>query len=147
MTSVATRLNAKEIEYLSKIASDNRIYRGDSDELSLGKALHELVRWCHLNQVDINQKKDNGLSDELSKMIEHIHIAIPNLMYLSRLQAVLTSDGISEEKIMHAKRQTTDYLNKTCGDFQNTTYTQVRFSVNDMGLKLTPSDKENSLWK
>lgn len=147
MTSIATRLSPNEIAYLSKIASDNKIYRGDSDELSLGKALHELVRWCHLNQVDISQKKDTGLSDELSKMIEHIHIAIPNLMYLSRLQAVLTSDGISEEKIMHAKRQTVDYLNKTCGDFQNTKYTQVRFSVNDIGLKLTPSDKENSLWK
>ena len=147
MTHIATRLNPKEIEYLSKIASDNRIYRGNSEELSLGKAMHELIRWCRLNQVDINEKKDNGLSGELAKMIEHIHIAIPNLMYLARLQAVLTNDGISEEKIIHGKRQTTDYLNKTCGDFQNTKYTQVRFSVNDMGLKLTPSDKENTLWK
>lgn len=146
MTNLSTRLSPKEIEYLSKIASENRIYTGGTDELSLGKAMRELVRWCHLNNVDIN-KKGVGIDDEVVKMIEHIHIAIPNLMYLARMQAVLASDGVSEEKVIYSRRQTTDYLNKTCGDFQNTKYTQVRFSINDMGLKLTPSDKDKTLWK
>lgn len=146
MTNVAARLSQKEIEYLSQIASENRIYKGGTEEPSLGKAMHALIRWCHLNQIDIN-KKTSGIDSELVKMIEHIHIAIPNLMYLARLQAIISNDGISEETIMNGRRLTVDYLNKTCGDFQNTQYTQVRFSMNDMGLKLLPSEKDKTLWK
>ena len=146
MTSVATRLSPKELDYVSRIASENKLYKGNSKELSLGKAMHELIRWCHINQVDIN-KNQNGLSGELAKMIEHIHIAIPNLMYLARLQTVLTSDGVPEEKLINGRRQTVDYLNRSCGDFQNVQYTQVRFSINDIGLKFTPVDKEKTLWK
>lgn len=147
MTSVSTRLSPNELEYLSGIASENKLCNGNSGALSLGKAMRELIRWCRLNQVDINKNNNNVLSTELAKMIEHIHIAIPNLMYLARLQAVLTSDGISEEKITQSRRQTVEYLNKVCGDFQNVQYNYVRFSMNDIYLKLTPSDKDKTLWK
>lgn len=146
MTSVAIRLSAKEAEYLSKIAEENKLYKGSSDERSLGKALQELVRWCHLNQIDIN-KKPGESDNNLLKMVEQIHIAIPNLMYLARLQAVLGTEGKSEEKLINARRQTIDYLNITCGDFQNISYKEVRFSFNDIGMKSTPSDKERTLWK
>lgn len=147
MTSVSTRLSPKELEYLSGIASENKLCKGNSETLSLGKAMHELIRWCRLNQVDINKNNNNALSTELAKMIEHMHIAIPNLMYLARLQAVLTSEGISEEKIMQSRRQTVEYLNKICGDFQNVHYNYVRFSMNDIYLKITPTDKDKTLWK
>lgn len=146
MTTVAVRLSSKEMEYLGEIAHTNKIHKGETSELSIGKALKELIKWCRLNQIDINEKKEN-LSDELHKMIEQIHIAVPNLMYLARLQTLLSSDGISDEKIIRSRQQTVDYLNNVCGDFQNVQYNQVRFSINDIGLKSTPIDKEKSLWK
>ena len=146
MTNLSTRLSPSEIEYLSNIASKNKIYKGGTDELSLGKAMRDIVRWCHLNNIDIN-KKGAGINDEVVKMIEHIHVAIPNLMYLARMQAILASDGVSDEKIIHGRRQTMDYLNNTCGDFQNTNYTQIRFSINNIGLKLAPSDKDKTSWR
>lgn len=81
------------------------------------------------------------------KMIEHMHIVLPNLVYLSRLQAVLASEGIPDEKIIQSRRQTVDYLNRVCGDFQNVKYDYVRFSMNEMNLKITPSDKDKTQWK
>ena len=148
MTSISIRPSPKESEYLSSIESENKLYKGTSGELSLGKAVHALIRWCHLNQIDINKKNDiTGFSSDIEKMIEHIHIAIPNLMYLARLQSVLTNNGIHEDTIIQGRRLAIDYLNKTCGDFQNTHYNQVRFSINNLGLKTTPSDQDKTLWK
>ena len=146
MTVVSTRLSSKELDYLAQIASDNEMYKGKSKDVSLGKALYELVRWCYLNKVDINQN-NSAMNDDVKKMIEQIHIAIPNLMYLSRLQTVLASKDIPDETLKNSRHQTVDYLNKTCGDFQNVQYNQVRFSMNDIGLKSTPTDKDKTLWK
>lgn len=148
MTSISTRPSPKELEYLSTVASKSGLYKGNSEELSIGKAIHAIIRWCHLNEIDITKKQVNsGLSPEIEKMIEHIHIAIPNLMYLARLQSVLANNGIPQETIIQGRRLTLDYLNETCGDFQNAHYNQVRFSINKIGLKSTPSDKDKTLWK
>lgn len=38
--------------------------KGGSDELLLGKALNELVRWCHLNRIDINSNH-NAVNDDI----------------------------------------------------------------------------------
>lgn len=146
MTVVSTRLSPKELDYLTGIASENKMRKGGSDELSLGKALNELVRWCHLNHIDINSNH-NAVNDDIKKMIEQIHVAIPHLMYLTRLQTVLLSDGIPEEKITRSRAQTLDYINKTCGDLQNINYDLVRFSMNDIGLKTLPVNKDKTLWK
>lgn len=146
MTVVSTRLSPKELDYLTEIASENKMRKGGSDDLSLGKALNELVRWCHLNRIDINSNH-NAVNDDIKKMIEQIHVAIPHLMYLTRLQTVLLSDGIPEEKITRSQAQTLDYINKTCGDLQNIHYDLVRFSMNDIGLKTLPVNKDKTLWK
>lgn len=146
MTVVSTRLSPKELDYLTNIASENKMRKGGSDELSLGKALNELVRWCHLNRIDINSNH-NAVNDDIKKMIEQIHVAIPHLMYSSRLQNVLLSDGITEEKITRSRAQTLEYLNKTCGDLQNIQYDLVRFSMNEIGLKTLPVNKDKTLWK
>ncbi len=146
MTVVSTRLSPKELDYLMDIAAANKMRKGSSDELSLGKALNELVRWCYLNQVDI-KKNYNAVNDDIKQMIEQIHVAIPHILYLSRLQTVLTSEGIAEEKITDSRRKTVDYINKICGDFQNVNYNLIRFSMNDIGLKSIPINKEKTLWK
>ncbi len=80
-------------------------------------------------------------------MIEQIHVSIPNLMYLARMQTLLASDTIPDEKISRCRQQTVDYINNTCGDFQNVNYSEIRFSMNDIGLKQTPIDKDKTLWK
>jgi len=136
---VSTRLSPKELEYLTHIAAENKMRKGSSEDLSLGKALNELVRWCHLNQIDIYQNH-NTVHDDIKKMIEQIHMSIPHLMYLSRVQTLLSSNGIPEEKTKQARHQAVEYINKVCGDFQNTNYNLVRFSMNDLGLKSMPSN-------
>ena len=146
MSVVSTRLSPKELEYLASIAAANKMRKGSSEELSLGKALNELVRWCHLNQVDIYQNH-NAVHDDIKKMIEQIHMSIPHLMYLSRVQTLLYSDGIPAEKTKNARYQAVEYINKICGDFQNINYNLVRFSMNEIGLKSMPANKEKTLWK
>lgn len=146
MTTLSTRLSETELEYLSTIASDNKLFIGTSKKTSLGKAMKELVKWCHVNNIDIS-KSPQSLNDETKKMIEQIHVSIPNLMYLARMQTLLASDTIPDEKISRCRQQTVDYINNTCGDFQNVNYSEVRFSMNDIGLKQTPIDKDKTLWK
>lgn len=145
MTSIAARLSQKELDYLTEIASTQKLYKGDSEELSLGKALKEVIKWCQSNQIDIS-KTHQSMDNDIKKMIEHIHVSIPHLMYLSRLQTLINSDNIPDEKVKICRQQTIDYLNKVCGDFQHTSYNEVRFSMNDIGLKTTPSDKDKTQW-
>lgn len=146
MTTLSTRFSEKELEYLSGIAMKSKLYKSDSKDLSLGKALKYLVKWCQVNDVDIT-KVAKSMDDDIKKMIEHIHVAIPNLMYLARLQTLLGSDTIPDDKVVHCRKQTVDYLNTVCGDFQNVIYREVRFTMNDIGLKQVPEDKEKTVWK
>ncbi len=44
MSIISAKLNHNEIEYLEKIAIENHLYKGDSKELSVGKAMKELIR-------------------------------------------------------------------------------------------------------
>lgn len=145
-TTLSTRLSPKELDYLTTLATQNKLHKGDSSEVSLGKAMKELVKWCRLHQIDI-RKNAPSLEDEHKKMLEQIHVAIPHLIYLSRLQILLGSDKIPDEKVADCRQQTIDYLNAVCGDFQSIRYNEVRFSINDIGLKQTPVDKEASTWK
>ena len=147
MTTISTRLGQKEIDYLTRIAVENKIYKGsDSKEISHGKAMKELIKWCQDNEVNIN-KKPKSMDDDIKKMIEQIHVAIPNLLYLSRLQLLLNSKSIPDPELETCVKKTVDYLNTVCGDFQNINYNEIRFSMNDLGIKQIPIDKEKSQWK
>lgn len=146
MTTISTRLTPKEMDYLTKIAIENKIFKADSKDVSHGKAMKELVKWCQSNNVDIN-KQQRSMDDDIKKMIEQIHISIPNLLYLTRLQLLLNSASIPDEELSKFVKKTIDYLNSACGDFQNINYNEVRFSMNDLGIKQTPIDKDKSLWK
>ena len=108
--------------------------------------MKELVKWCQLNQVDISKKHDE-MNNDMKRMIEQIHIAIPNLMYLSRIQTLLASEELPKEKVTQVSNQAVDYLNKTCGDFQDIQYNQVRYSMNSIGIRSTPISKDKTLWK
>ncbi len=145
MTSVAIRLNENELDYLKKIAKENKIYKKEND-ISIGKTIKELIRWCALNKISFSQNPNNLMSDNLVKMIEQIHVSIPHLLYLLRFQTLSSFEDSSDEKIKKYRYQSVDYVNKTCGDFQNINYNTIRFSMNDIGFKTIPSDKEKTQW-
>ena len=85
MSIISAKLNQNEIDYLEKIAIENHLFKGESKEPSVGKAMKELIKWCQMSQVKIGEKQNNGLS-EIQKMLEQIHTTIPHLMYLQRMQ-------------------------------------------------------------
>lgn len=146
MTTISAKFSEKELDYLSQIASENTLYKGSSKEPSLGKAMKELIKWCQVNKININQN-NSGLDSEYKKMIEQIHVAIPNLMYLARLQTLLGSEAFSDEHVLRCKQQTVDYLDSVCGDFQSVNYNEVHVSTNDLGLNQLPIKKGKSKWK
>jgi hypothetical protein len=145
MTSVAIRLNENELDYLKKIAQENKICKKGND-ISIGKTIKELIRWCELNKISFSQNTNNLMTDNLVKMIEQIHVSIPHLLYLLRFQTLSSFEDSSDEKIKKYRYQSVDYANKTCGDFQNINYNAIRFSMNDIGFKTIPSDKEKTQW-
>lgn len=146
MTTISTRLTQKELDYLTKIAFENSLYKGSSKDFSVGKAMREIIKWCLQNNVDIKHNTDS-INDNTKKMIEQIHASIPNLMYLARLDVLLKVDSIPSEEVVKCVNKTIEYMNNTCGDFQNVSYNEIRFSINELGIKQTPIDKEKSLWK
>ena len=150
MNTITLRLSQKEVDYLSEVASEHKIFKGDSHEVSLGKTVKKIINWCQFNKININDicnSINNNTDNDLKKMVEHIHMSIPNIIYLARTQAILSANKLTKEEAHHIKRQSIDYLNATCGDFQNIQYNHVRFSMNNMGIKSAPISKEKSEWK
>lgn len=138
MLSLSVRLESKEIDYLNTIAEKNNV--------SIGKALKKVVEWCSSNEVDLS-KSHSVFDEDVRKMIEHIHVSIPNLMYLSRMNTLFSGESVSKEKTEEFKKTSLDYINNTCGDFQYISYNNIRVSINPFGMKQVPGDKETSLWK
>jgi len=146
MTTISTRLSQEELDYLTKVAVENNLLKSSSKAISIGKSMKEIIKWCHKNNIDI-KNNTNSINDNTKKMIEQIHTSIPNLMYLARLDLLLKVPSIPDEEIARCVSKTIDYLNDSCGDFQNMSYNEIRFSINELGIKQTPVDKEKSLWK
>lgn len=146
MTTLSTRLSQKELDYLETIALENKLYKGATKKTSLGKAMKELIKWCQLNDIDIS-KPLPSMDGDTKKMIEHIHLSIPNLLYLSRIQTLLGSDKFSDEEVTKCRKQTIAYLNTVCGDFQNVTYSEIPCSSNEIGLNQSTIEPEKTKWK
>ena len=50
MNTITLRLSQKEVDYLSEVASEHKIFKGDSHEISLGKTVKKIINWCQFNQ-------------------------------------------------------------------------------------------------
>lgn len=146
MSIISAKLNQNEINYLEQIAADNHLYKGESKELSVGKAMKELIKWCQMSDVKIGKKQSDG-STEMQQMLEQIHATIPHLMYLQRMQILFQSDEISDEKIASCKQQSIDFINATCGAFQDIQYQTIATIENENGIGKLPIDKNKSKWK
>lgn len=138
MIPLSIRIEKNEQDYLKKIASKNH--------LSIGKSLKKVLEWCAINDVDLS-KPHSIFDEDVRKMIEHIHVSIPNLMYLSRINTLLCAEGRNKDTLDDFKKISLDYINNTCGDFQHTNYNAIRVSINPFGMKKVPCDKETTLWK
>ena len=143
---ITTRLNEEEFNYLKDISIKNNLYTNDTNHISIGKALKAILEWCKKNNIDISNDAASA-NDHTIKMIEHIHAAIPNLMYLSRLDILLKVNKISSDDLMKGVADTIDFINDSCGDFQNISYTKISHKINNLGIKQSPVDKEKSVWK
>ena len=146
MKTITLKMPDKEIDYLKRIAKENKLAHRSGEGYSLGNAVRELIKWCAHNEIDIN-KKTQEFDHDLRKMIEQIHLAIPNLMYLARIHGLLGQKQYSDEEVNLCKQKTIAYLNKTCGDFQTINYKTLRVTVNNFGLKQVPISEVQSEWK
>lgn len=146
MRTISIKTEPKELEYLARTAEKNSLFTGDNNEISLGKALKKILQWCAYHDIDIAKSHD-VFDEDMRKMIEQIHVSMPNLMYLSRMATLFSGDGISQEKSEQFKKTSLEYINNTCGAFQDITYNNLRVSINPFGLKQIPIEKEKTLWR
>lgn len=146
MTTISAKFTQKEIEYLTRLAQDNHLYRGNSKEPSIGKAMKELVKWCCMSDIHIGATTDYQPSGS-NKMLEQIHAIMPNLMYLLRMQLLFTGETLSDEKVALCRRQAIDFINANCGAFQEIQYNQISPTDDDQGLPKLPIDQRISKWK
>lgn len=134
MQTISSKFTESQLDYLNKIAIDNSLYKINTTEPSLGKALKELIIWCQRNNINLS-KHDLGFDTHYQKILEHIHVTIPHIIYLLRLQILFISDQVSDQKILHCKNQSIKYLNQVCKDFQSINYKEIYTVDNEFGLK------------
>lgn len=105
-----------------------------------------MIKWCVENEIDITSSYEKP-ENSSRKLLEQLHVAIPHILYLSRLHILMDSNKISDNIVSKAKQQAIDYINSVCGDFQHMQYSEIRPTANDMGLKRLPIEKDSSNWK
>lgn len=133
MTTISIKTDPKELEYLARTAEKNSLFSGEKNQISLGKALKKLLKWCAYHDIDIEGSHD-VFDKDMRKMIEQIHVSIPNIMYLSRMSTLFSGEEISKEKLEQYKKTSLEYINNTCGSFQDVTYNTLRVTINPFGL-------------
>jgi len=146
MTTISAKLTKTEIDYLTEIARDNHLYKGDSNELSVGKAMKELVKWCRMSGLKIGRNREQKL-DESQQLLEQIHATLPQIMYHLRMQLLLNSDTLSDELLATCKSSSINFLNSSFGQFQEVKYQTIKPLEDDNGLSKLPIDREVSKWK
>ena len=146
MTTISAKFSKAEMDYLTKIARDNSLFKGDSDEPSIGKAMKELVKWCRMSGAKIGKNKGEN-SDGSQQMLEQIHATLPQIMYHLRMHLLLNSDGVSEELVATCKQSSISFLNSSFGEFQKINYQTISPTEDDNGLNKLPIDKDSSKWK
>ena len=145
MTTISVRLSDDELAYLEAISKSKKAIKSDKKN-SPGKALKSLIKWCTDNQIDITSPYEKP-ENSSKKLLEQLHVSLPHVLYLLRLNLLLDSSKIPDEAIAKAKQQAIDYINSVCGDFQHMEYSEINAVSNEIGLKQLPIEKDLSAWK
>lgn len=140
------RVSEYEREYLNKIAHQFDLQKRGSSDTSPAKALKFLLEFCLHNEISPQRKNENPLQ-EIRKMIEQIHAAIPHLMYHNNYQSLVISSQVSDDSLTQIKQKSIEYINGNFSGFQNVTYKEIKFRLNGIGLKTLPIEQGESLWK
>jgi len=145
MTSISVRLSEDETAYLEAISRNKKISKSNKQS-SPGRTLKRLIKWCADNQIDISSSYEKP-ENSSKKLLEQLHVSLPHVLYLLRLNLLLDSSKIPDEAIAKAKQQAIDYINSVCGDFQHVEYSEINAVGNEIGLKQLPVEKDRSAWK
>ena len=145
MPVISAQITKKEIDYLEGVARENHLYKGDSSEPSVGKAMRKLIEWCQMTDVKIGKNTEAKL-DESHRILEQIHSTIPLIMYHMRMHLLLNSETISEEKLAKCKQSAINFINSSCGEFQDIKYKAITPVEDENGLNKLPIDRTVSKW-
>lgn len=143
---LSIRISESEKEYLQNIAKSFNLQKPNSEDFSYSKAIKILLEYCQNNEIYPNKNTQNPLKD-LRKMIEQIHASIPHLIYHNNYQSLAASSKLEDELVIQIKQKTIDYLNNNFSGFQNISYKEVKFKINNIGLKTIPIEIGDSIWK
>lgn len=146
MTTISAKLIKTEIDYLTEIAMENHLYKGDSDEPSIGKAMKELIKYCRMIGLKIGENKISRL-DESQRLLEQIHAILPQMMYHLRMQVLFNGETLSDDILAKCKQSAINFLNESCGEFQEVKYQTITPVADDNGFNKLPIDRDDSKWK
>lgn len=138
MSVTSTRLKEGEHTYLQQLANKRKI--------SVSNALRDLVEFAAQNELD-PYAGSTDFPDEVRKMIEQIHMAIPHLMYTTRATNKVMLGKLSDDELFTLQRSVLDEMTRRCGDFQTVKYTQNYTAKNKQGLTEMPLDEKETAWK
>lgn len=142
---ISLRIGEHEKEFLEDIAKNFHLHQNPESPPPYAKALQLLLSHCILHQISPLNHKATEM-DELRKMIEQIHTAIPHLLYQNNLQSMILSSKYKDEELEPLKQKNIAYLNDHFSGFQNVSYRKVAFKINGIGLKTLPLEEGVSLW-
>lgn len=140
MTTISVRLSDDELAYLEAIPKNKKLNKSGKP-ISPGRSLKQLIKWCVENQIDITSYYAKP-EDSSRKLLEQLHVAVPHMLYLSRLHILMDSDKIPDDVVSKAKQQAIDYINTVCGDFQHVEYSEISATSNEIGLRQLPAEKD-----
>jgi len=146
MAQIGLRYDKKVEAYLKEVANKNDLLNASNTEPSVGLAAKEIIKWCMKNKVDISKNIDD-FEPDTKKMIEQIHVAIPHILMLGRMNLQPLIDATPDDKVREDRAKAVEYVNNTCGAFQNIHYENIRVSLNHIGMKQAPESKETTQWK
>lgn len=145
MTTISVRLSDDELAYLEGISKNKKVSKS-SKQSSPGRTLKQLIKWCVDNKIDIDSLYEKP-ENPSKKLLEQLHVSLPHVLYLLRLNLLLDSDKMPDEAVAKAKQQAVDYINSVCGDFQHMEYSEINTVSNEIGLKQLPIEKKHSAWR
>ena len=149
-TPISVRLSAEEMQYLEKYSIENGIVNSKSNP-SRSSALKHILR------EKINSKPDEKISmieeiQKLKKMLEQIHVSIPNMANDMRVVSRYTQELIlarndNKQLFNKVKASVDESLQNTYGAFQTYNYDTLHCSINHKNMKTIPIEKDKNRWK
>lgn len=143
--TISLRIGEPEKQFLEAIAHAFNLHKRQENAIPYAKALQLVLTHCIAHQITPINNKGNKL-DEMHKMIEQIHAAIPHLLYQNNLQSMILSSQYKDEELKPLKHKNIHYLNEHFAGFQNVSYSKVSIKINGIGLKTLPLEEGVSLW-